>query len=201
MSLEDQPANPYAPPSTRVPAEARAWTPSAWLGGFVCIQTVSLTVDVLAYLRVIPKASFSLAWGLRALAILVALFWFATQWHRLPPRLRVVRGHFVTPASAALRNLVPFYGVYWMFAVQVALCNAINARLVRKGRTPSAPKILGIVCPLVFLITRGANAFPVEYVIAILAAWSVTWTAYMIRVEIALRAAKVKNGPFRGAPS
>jgi hypothetical protein len=57
----------------------------------------------------------------------------------------------ITPAGAVGRLFVPFYNLYWSFAVNTILCDHIDRVLAQKLRRVRTPKNLAIVAAAVSL--------------------------------------------------
>jgi hypothetical protein len=158
--------------------------------GFVGLHAFGLLFDV-GSLTGALETSFSPV--LRIAAGLLGLFWLERQWARLPAHLQVVKQRGITPGQAAWRNLIPVYNLYWMFAVNAALCDGVNEMLVKKHRPRTAPTALSLVCPLATLALRPLTALLTGLpLLAALIAFAATWSAYMLRVELAMAAAKRK---------
>jgi hypothetical protein len=132
--------------------------------------------------------------GTKLVCMVVWLFWMYLQWKRLPTHLQVVSGLGVTPAQAALRNAIPVYCVYWMFAVNAALCDGINEVLAKKKRPRAAPVMLSLASPAAVLAMAALPRFLDATAYATVYACSVViWSAYMLGVERAFVLAKQKG--------
>jgi hypothetical protein len=188
--------NPYAAPAAH-PSEAagRAFrkhrVPSPALYAFCALEALALFLDLAAMTGSVPR---TLSGYVRLVGLLIYLVWLQQQWGRLPARLQVVSGHGVTPVQAAWRNLIPFYGLYWIFVVNAALTEGINAMLAKKGKARSAPMLLSILCPIALVATRTLRVISKgPQLIAGLLVMAGLFMAYMIRVEFALALAKRKR--------
>ena len=104
--------------------------------------------------------------------IATALVWLYKAWSWLPPDQRYTRHWrgWITPTTAALMMLIPYFHYYWMFVANCGLCDALDRlRVIYPTRDP-APKSLAIAaCCCQFLIP-----FPVG---------SILWLVFMGKVE------------------
>lgn len=81
------------------------------------------------------------------------LTWIYKSWEFLPPEMRRnASGRTFEPGAAVLGLFIPLYGLYWIFAQSLGLCDAIDAALVQSGRAPAAPRNLAVACAVVQLI-------------------------------------------------
>ncbi|HWL87358.1 MAG TPA: hypothetical protein VNO21_16250 [Polyangiaceae bacterium] len=189
-------ANPYAPPLAEPEGKPAHSRRLPWIPLFVGAQGMALLLDVgaMAGWPLAAQVDHLLADVARVAAALFGLDWLRRQWERLPARLRAVKHRAVTPNEAAWRNLIPFYQLYWMFAVNAALCNGINALLLKKGRPRMAPTWLSVICPITVLV-EGQMWKVLQGVVLVIAnfAFGVMWIMYMLGVERALAHAKEKR--------
>jgi hypothetical protein len=84
------------------------------------------------------------------LAIIVALLdfvclfvvaaWVHTSWKGIPESHRGT----ISPRRAWLSLFIPLYGLYWGFAVNLALCDTLNAILEHARSPRRAPRLLGL---------------------------------------------------------
>jgi len=58
------------------------------------------------------------------LTCVVVAIWVYRSWGALPHRARKVRGKELTPVSAYALLAIPIFNFYWMFAMNLALCDA-----------------------------------------------------------------------------
>jgi hypothetical protein len=66
--------------------------------------------------------------------------WIHTTWKGIPEGLRGT----LSPRRAWLSLFVPLYGFYWAFAVNLTLCDTLNA-VLEDARSPQrAPRLLGL---------------------------------------------------------
>jgi hypothetical protein len=117
-------------------------------------------------------------------ARLLGGFWVYYAWSGVPA---IMRGN-ITPAGAVGRLFVPFYNLYWSFAVNTLLCDHIDRVLAQKLRRIRTPKSLAIVAAAVnltpVLITVMKQSQYAFY--ATLAACGL-WLAYMFACDRARR--------------
>ena len=192
-ALRREPHNPYAPPGA-LPATRTKVFPSPLLCAFVGTQIIVLggLVAIFFGAAKIVLAPVEVA---AVLAGVLGLFWLRNQWKRLPARLQMVKNQGVTPGQAAIRNIIPFYNLYWMFVVNAALCDGINSLLAKKDRPRAAPIWLATFAPLTTIalqvLGRVGQALPVSLIALVL--YAVTWSTYTIRVELAFDEAKRKR--------
>ena len=159
----NEPLNPYAPPEAVSRTRSLPF-PSALLCVFAVIQALSVAGLWVVASGLIVDASAILTISALVLAVLVAggfvaLVWLKNQWKRLPARLQVVKAEPVTPGQAAWRLVIPLYNLYWMFVVNAALCDSINALLAKKARPMTAPIWLATICPLTIVVGNPATRF------------------------------------------
>jgi hypothetical protein len=87
------------------------------------------------------------------IARVVALAWLGTAWSTIPDADRLNgRGEHISVRRAVGRLFVPFYNLYWIFAVHLGLCDALD-RLAEwfdvPTRAPRGIAIAACVCTLV----------------------------------------------------
>jgi hypothetical protein len=104
--------------------------------------------------------------------IATGLVWIYKAWGWLPWDQRYTRHwkSWITPGGAALMMLIPYFHYYWMFVVNVGLCDALDRLRVSYPTRDPAPKNLAIaacVCQLLI-------PFPVG---------SILWLVFMGKVE------------------
>lgn len=131
----------------------------------------------------LPLAKF-LAGALALAKLLVACVWIHLVWEALPAE---VRGD-VTPAGAIGRFFIPFYNLYWAFAMQSSLCNAYDLLLVQSGRRPAMPRTLAVLAPMMQLAAQVATVIATAAKeamlgVAVVFGASVLWTFYMFFVD------------------
>lgn len=82
-----------------------------------------------------------------ALVGLIGVAWVYRAWSWLPVEQRYARNwrSWITPAQAALFLLVPFFQYYWMFVVNLGLCDALDRLRVMYPTRQAAPKQLALV--------------------------------------------------------
>ena len=128
---------------------------------------------------------------------LVGVTWLGAQWARLPEEEQSWRGNRVLPYDAAGRNMIPLFNLYWMFAVNAALCAGIDVELSRKGRSAGAPRGLAVLCPVSLIV---AFLTPGNARLAMLLVSAGMWAVYMARIEEALDEAGAPFPPTRARP-
>jgi hypothetical protein len=186
-------SDPYAPPA-ELPIEARArvrggWIKWVYLGLHVFLLSSGIFSAVFYFAFLVtrdvglhPEHRFAieaLAWLSRPVWIatfLLGALWIHAAFTSLPKKDRDV-----TPLAAAGRLFIPFYGVYWMFAVQLRLCRALDAARKRRGLAGEAPLALAVAAPIVTLIAPLASR-PLPWFLAPLLATALPgalWFSYM----------------------
>jgi hypothetical protein len=109
--------------------------------------------------------------------VVTALVWLYKSWEMVPHQLRVTgNGNPVTPGKAVGALFIPFYNLYWYFAVSAGLCNALNRALAGYGSPKRASSGLAIAAAVLQVI---------PYVNIALAPF--LWIAFMFNVESAKR--------------
>lgn len=82
-----------------------------------------------------------------------ALLWVHASWSMLPSwERRNRKGKVFTPARAVAWLLVPGFNVYWIFAMPVAYCDALDRILLGAGSFRVAPRGLAIASAILTLM-------------------------------------------------
>lgn len=119
---------------------------------------------------------------------IAGLVWFHRAWARVPPESR--RGYDGKPIepNQALWNLfIPFYGIYWLFQANIALCGAVERMLQQSGaKSAKAPSTLAFVACVAQLV---------PYVNLLVSPF--LWAALMARVDVAQAEAEALNPDAR----
>ncbi len=78
--------------------------------------------------------------------LFVGLYWVYKAWEWLPPEQRYTKHwrSWISPTTAALLLLVPYFHYYWMFVVSCGLCDAFDRMRVSHPTRDAAPKGLAI---------------------------------------------------------
>ncbi|MGH7298308.1 MAG: hypothetical protein ACRELB_25435, partial [Polyangiaceae bacterium] len=76
-----------------------------------------------------------------------AVAWLHAAWIAVPASHRGT----VSPRRAALTLLIPLYGLYWAYAVNVALCGTLDGILAHAGSRSRAPGMLARIAAGVWL--------------------------------------------------
>jgi hypothetical protein len=84
----------------------------------------------------------------------VGLVWLHRAWARLPVAHRATyEGRRIEPNEAIWKLFIPFYGLYWLFTVNVGLAGAVERHLHAHGpKSARAPSTLAFVACLVELV-------------------------------------------------
>jgi hypothetical protein len=194
--------NPYSPPrerrasrrkqeaTPRAPGERVKWIYAAMAGAnALALLSIASGMGTAAGIQqeLITLVDGPLRWAL----LVLAPVWIYYAWSGIPPEDR--RG--TTPGSAVVGLFIPFYSIFWIFAVNVRLCAAIDALLARSGDRRRAPAALAIVAtvlyfvPVVMLLTSAG-----QYAYLALIADHALWVAYMLVCDD-LRRAVLGVGP------
>jgi hypothetical protein len=122
--------------------------------------------------------------------LVLSLVWLHGAWSWIPFEQRYTgRGKPVTPTNAVLMLIIPYYNLYWMFVVNVGLCDALERMRLQYRTVNTAPRSTAIgacVCQLIPF----ANLFLAPFV----------WFFYMLSVD-KLRAelmAQIDAAPMPG---
>jgi hypothetical protein len=154
--------DPYAPPvaDAVVRAPKGAWL--KWL--YLALVVVQVALEVGAHFAMLAyrthaadrDAMAALSWGLGVVvsierplllgAFAVGFVWINAAFAGLPPKERPLSG-----GRALLRFLIPIYDVYWLFAVLLRLCRAIDDARARRSLPARAPRALAIAAPATLL--------------------------------------------------
>jgi hypothetical protein len=125
-----------------------------------------------------------LRWGF----VVIALSWLYAAWSGIPHAAQ--QRQDVTAGNAVAKLFIPFYNLYWIFAVNLRLCNAIDGLLIENGderRTPAGLSVLAIIVyyvPTLMLL----SSFK-EYAFVAAIADNVLWTVYLFQMDELRRAA------------
>jgi hypothetical protein len=157
--LSPPPANPYAPPGAvaadlpRAAAHAPGRALAAMYAGYMALSVGYRVVPFLgvgvSYLW--WRAGFTTALG--AAHYLIVLSWVFLAWKGVPASHRGT----MTPWRAVLTFFIPFYNLYWAFAMNVALCNTLDGILVSAGSERRAPRTLAIVASAMWVSFLGID--------------------------------------------
>jgi hypothetical protein len=128
------------------------------------------------------------AWAFGA-AVVVGLVWLAKAWGDVPPEL--VRR--MSAGDAVIRLFIPFYGVYWMFAVHVRLCRALDTVLATRG-SRRAPGFLAFAAALVEVLAGWGPGWRDQGWGIAAAVAAILWFLYMLRYDAARRIASAAPG-------
>jgi hypothetical protein len=72
---------------------------------------------------------------------ILALVWLHKSWSAIPPEFRMNRsGRVITPGQAVGYMFIPFYNLYWIFAANLGMCDAIDYALHASGSHERAPR-------------------------------------------------------------
>ena len=185
------PYNPYSPPAVSVDTIGfetmrLAYRPAQGMGTKWMYLGVSLAQFVVSLGAGLTddsklKALFALVQLPLALTSLVLIgMWIYTAWSDIPAD---ERGD-ITPGSAVGKLFIPFYNVYWIFAISTSLCDALNFKLVRIGSQPLAPKGLAVLGCIFHLLTSTTNIPGLEAAGSFIAVISYgLWFAYMFECD------------------
>lgn len=84
----------------------------------------------------------------------VGMAWLYQAWKWLPWDQRYSRHWkgWITPGQAAAMLLIPYFQYYWMFVVNLGLCDALDRLRVRYPTHEAAPKSLALVACIMQMI-------------------------------------------------
>ncbi len=191
--------NPYAPPTSgeaRESAVVRA--PGEWVKWlYAGAAGASATTFALAvFLRDhggAPKlqALSTIVQWLPTVRSVFALTWVYFAWKGVPPPYR----GSLSPRRAVLTFFVPVYNLYWMFAINPALCATLDAILQRARERRRAPTLLahlalGVsICigALAFALRPAASRVATGFLAVAPPLSSALWLVYMIECDKARR--------------
>jgi hypothetical protein len=113
----------------------------------------SITSWVTTALGVAPSIVSTVGLGATVSFGLLWLTWLHRTWRSLlAADLVDGSGKPVTPDAAVGRYFIPLYNLYWAFAAQTILCNALGAATTRASLTGKPPRTLGTFWVAVGLI-------------------------------------------------
>jgi hypothetical protein len=127
---------------------------------------------------------FEASIALRVLAMLVGVVWLAVSWACVPrARRRMRRGRSVSVGQVVGLLFVPCFNVYWVFAVNIGLCNAMNRVLAGYDSEKRAPVGVAVAaCVVHFGSSVAALAVPQLSAVA-----PFLWFVYMLQTDVAKR--------------
>lgn len=83
----------------------------------------------------------------------MAMTWVYKSWDMIPDPYRFTRsGRKISPAAAFGYLFIPFYNLYWIFAMTQGYCDALDYLLSHYGSTRRAPRGLAIAAGIVQVI-------------------------------------------------
>lgn len=138
------------------------------LGSLVAAGFCGVAGSVLAGVADSPDDTLATLGGLLMMGIFPALtayfvlvlVWIAKSWGMLPPMARMNQaGRVITPGQAVGFLFIPFYNLYWYFAVSMGLCEALNRQLAAYGSPKRAPRGLAMGAAIVQVIPYVNFAF------------------------------------------
>lgn len=102
----------------------------------------------------------------------VGMAWIHSAWSWLPWDQRYSRHwrSWISPGQAALMLLIPYFQYYWMFVINLGLCDALERLRVRYPTRGAAPKNLALVACIMQMIVP----LPVG---------TILWLLFMSKVE------------------
>jgi hypothetical protein len=177
--------NPYAPPregrkrrkrrrgAERAPGEWVKWAYAVTAAvSAVTFFFIALGLAPAYHPELIRLVDGPLSWAM----LLLGVFWVYFAWSGLPRRL----SGGVTPGTAVVRFIIPIYSLYWVFGVNLQLCNGLDAALAEQEDARRAPKVIAMgatvlhFVPVVMLFTEAK-----AYAFLVMIASSGLWCAYM----------------------
>jgi hypothetical protein len=82
-----------------------------------------------------------LMWVVR---LVFGLVWLYSAWNSIPPEFRFTKSRQMSPGAAIGFMFVPIYNLYWIFAANVGLCDALDYGLMSVGSYRRGPRALAI---------------------------------------------------------
>jgi hypothetical protein len=161
------------------------WLKWMYAGGALLL--IVANVLALAGLRLAPVAAFSRMLSVANVA--VGLGWLHGAWSSVPAGDRdfTPLGR-VSATSATLRVLIPFYNLYWCFAVHGMLCRALNESLGRRGFYARVMPAAAFFATVLSGAARVASILPVPGLFTVVyAGATLLWVAYMAEIDHARR--------------
>lgn len=121
-------------------------------------------------------------------ARIVGVVWLYTRWSWLPPEERYARwwSSWIRPGVAAGLLLAPYFNLFWIFVVNLGLCDAVERVQFRVGSRAPSPKpraLAACICEIIPLVNVLVAPF--------------LWHAYMRGIDLAMLTAHVR-GPAAG---
>ena len=184
------PYNPYSPPATSVDAVGfetmrLAYRPAQgmatkWMYLGVSLAQFLVGLGTLADSTKLQTAFVLVQLPVALVSMVLICIWIHTAWSDIPAD---ERGD-ITPGGAVGKLFIPFYNIYWIFAISTSLCGVLNSKLVRIGSQPLAPKGLAVLGCIVHLLTSAANIGGLEGAGPFIAVISYgLWFAYMLECD------------------
>ena len=146
--------DPYAAPvAVHEPLEGSGRGPArgvTWAYGVTVAAALSLSlVETLA-----ARGRWPLPWFIEVLRsadgvadVVLPAAWLYASWKAIPDSRRGT----ISPSRAAFSLFIPVYGLYWGLAVNLALCETLDAVLVSSRSTRRSPRTLAVLAYAFFL--------------------------------------------------
>jgi hypothetical protein len=196
MAAHPPETNPYSPPRERrasrekrrpeqpAPGERIKWI-YAVVAAVNAVALLSIAFGVASAAGIQQELITLVDGPLRLVPLALAPLWIYYAWSGIPRELR--RG--VTPGGAIVGLIVPFFSIYWIFAVNVRLCNCVDSLLSRIDDRRRAPKTLAIVATVIYFVPLAMMlAEASRYTFLVLIAEHVLWFVYMLQCDELRRA-------------
>jgi hypothetical protein len=138
----------YAPPVPRTHGATLTWVFGGALLGSMALYFLGAALGALddgqgdgSPLQALGGVAVLVAVGLFLARYVVALMWLHASWSAVPPQFRVTRsGRAITPGQAVGYMFIPFYNLYWIFAANLGLADAIDYTLGASGSPHRTPR-------------------------------------------------------------
>ncbi|WP_394845894.1 hypothetical protein LZC95_00335 [Pendulispora brunnea] len=197
--------NPYVPPTPEVGAPKRAAQNIFWTRAFVTatIVRLALIAVLFAITALSPKVDTGVAnvlaeigqWGSTATQVMFfaslvcAGRWLTSMWEALPREDWKVVSIPITPFSAVAFLCIPFINYFWMFAMNLALCDRYESRAYGPFRKETDLSGRGLVLSagclsllgLVGVLAAGSPLGVLQYAVTVAA--PLFWIFYMRHLD------------------
>jgi len=132
---------------------------------------------------IVGLALFGL-WAILYLVMkIIGLVWLHARWSWLPFEERYAKGwgSWIGPGMAAGMMVLPYFNYFWMFVINLGLCDALDRVHVRTGLRAAPQKTMAIAA-CVCEIVPGANVLVAPFL----------WYAHMRAVDTAMLAVQAR---------
>lgn len=170
----------FAPIGTGARRLYTAFTVVTLLGFFGTVFAWTFAIIINASEYGAPDEAWAIVAGVAFLVTIVmvyalaftGIYWMYRAWSWLPTDQRYAKNwrSWITPSQAALLLLVPYFHYYWMFVINLGLCDALDRLRVTYSCREPAPRNLAMIACILQIVVP----VPVAMIV---------WLVYMAKIE------------------